>query len=93
MDDKLKTLQTTIGDDGTELKLIVDISTRWNSVLDILQRLLQLRTCLTMQCHDLVGFNWQDLPKIVDNMKPLADLMSGLQQSSANAETAVNVLN
>ena len=93
MEDKLKTLQTTFGGDGTELTLIVDISTRWISVFAMLQQFFQVRTCLTMLYHDLVDFNWEVLSEIVEILKPLADLTSDLQQNSANAETVVNVLN
>ena len=92
LEDQLKQIQSTVSGVGFELKLVLEITKRSNSVHDTLSRFLRLRTFLNLLPVDIKGFAWNELKQIVECLQPLVDLTLDLQKESANAETAVNVI-
>ena len=92
LEDQLKQIQSTVSGVGSELRLVLENTTRWNSVHDTLSRFLTLRTYLNLLPVDLKDFDWNELKQIVECLRPLVAMTLDLQKESANAETAVNVI-
>ena len=55
------------------LEIVVDNSTRWNSLYDCIERFLFLRKTIeaTLDAEDLSGINWDKLLEIAQILKPL----------------------
>lgn len=67
--------------------------TRWNSLLSMLERFMQLKVpLLYIMEDDLDNFEWHKLERIVDILAPLRDASVDLQCGNVGAKDAVHVL-
>ena len=80
LEDQLKQIQSTVSGVGSELKLVLENTTRWNSVHDMLSRFLRLRTYLNLLPVGLKDFDWNEFRQIVECLQPLVDLTLDLQR-------------
>ena len=88
---KSENLQTHISNENRkELKLILDCKTRWSSLLKMLERFLQLRTCVQKSLIDLKSdvtfdtYEFENISEIIDALKPLATTLEALCRKDAN---------
>ncbi|XP_047134946.2 uncharacterized protein LOC124812399 [Hydra vulgaris] len=83
---------------GSELSLILDCKTRWNSLLSMLERFLALKTCIQKALIDLnhlVSLNESDfvvLSEIIEVFAPVKLAVDALCRRNANLCTADAVL-
>lgn len=78
---KLSSLQEQLRPRQKPLKLIMDVATRWNSTLDMFERLLVLQEPLVATLgmlhnpvENLSEYEWQVLPQIIQVLKPFKEL-------------------
>ncbi len=89
--DSLKTHQET---DGRVPRVLEKPNaTKWNSVLDMLNRFSFLRYYLVaMFPNELANFSWDKLAKLVSVLALLKEVTMELQKSEADANTIVSVI-
>ena len=71
-EDQLTRIQESIGG-GKSVKLIRENTTRWNSVLDFIERFNSLRNFVTVLEPDFASFDWETLGKIIKAITPLME--------------------
>ena len=72
-------LEITNGMTGKKLAMVQDVSTRWNSTFQMLQRALKLRACIAVFCqtnnleekYGLTADEWKKVKQLCDFLEPL----------------------
>ncbi|KAH9445209.1 hypothetical protein Pst134EA_031695, partial [Puccinia striiformis f. sp. tritici] len=73
--------RTTSGLIWKDLGMIQDVSTRWNSAFDMVQRALELHSCISAHCasnsltnkFDLHSEEWDKVQQLCNFLRPLSD--------------------
>ncbi|KAL0829612.1 hypothetical protein ABMA28_003118 [Loxostege sticticalis] len=90
---KLIAMQEQLRPNQKSLKLIMDVVTRWNSTLDMIERIYLLQEPLEASLgilHNLSEGEWQTLPDIIKILKPFKQLTE--EMSSEKTVTVSMIL-